>query len=106
MDRRSVARDSVIGVASLVGSADLARKRIATLLQAATGEGPSSADGPVGGRGLKLFPTEVSGGEWVQFQAEGFSEPACGVVYRRINEVSHGMPLGGIGTGFINIETN
>jgi uncharacterized protein (DUF608 family) len=54
----------------------------------------------------RLFPTDLSSGEWLSFQAAGFSSPACGVIYRRENEVPHGMPLGGIGTGFITVETN
>ena len=36
----------------------------------------------------------------------GFSQPACGVVYRMKDEVSCGMPLGGIDTGCIDLETS
>ena len=62
--------------------------------------------GPRGESGAKLFPYDVPAGEWVRFDAEGFSQPACGVVYRKENEVAHGMPLGGIGTGFLDVDTD
>ena len=53
-----------------------------------------------------LFPTNVEGKTWLTFPAEGFSQPACGVVYRMKDEVSCGMPLGGIDTGCIDLETS
>jgi uncharacterized protein (DUF608 family) len=53
-----------------------------------------------------LFPKNVSKREWVQFQADGFSKPACGVVYGRNDYVPHGMPLGGVATGCMDIDTN
>ncbi len=53
-----------------------------------------------------LFPTGVPGKQWITFPAAGFSEPACGVVYRMKDEVSCGMPLGGIDTGCIDLETS
>lgn len=39
-------------------------------------------------------------------EAAGFTAPACAVVYRRENEVLNGMPLGGVSTGFIDVETD
>ncbi len=53
-----------------------------------------------------LFPTDVPGKTWVTFDATGFSAPACGVVYRIKDEVSCGMPLGGIDVGCIDLETS
>ncbi len=53
-----------------------------------------------------LFPTHLPGSQWVQFQAEGFSQPACGVIYRLKDRVSCGMPLGVIDTGCIDLETS
>ena len=53
-----------------------------------------------------LFPTNVEGKTWLSFPAEGFSQPACGVVYRMKDEVTCGMPLGGIDTGCIDLETS
>ena len=53
-----------------------------------------------------LFPTNLPRKEWAQFRAVGFAQPACGVIYRRADNVSHGMPLGGVSTGFLNLETN
>jgi uncharacterized protein (DUF608 family) len=54
----------------------------------------------------RLFPASLPSGEWIQFRAAGYSEPACGVVYRRGDRVLHGMPLGGVSTGFLDVETN
>ncbi len=53
-----------------------------------------------------LFPTDVPGKQWITFPAAGFSEPACGVIYRMKDEVSCGMPLGGIDTGCVDLETS
>ena len=53
-----------------------------------------------------LFPTDVEGKTWLSFPAAGFSQPACGVVYRMKDDVSCGMPLGGIDTGCIDLETS
>ena len=40
-----------------------------------------------------LFPTNVAGRDWQEFPADGFSDPAVGVVYRG-GQVRPGMPLG------------
>ena len=53
-----------------------------------------------------LFPTDLPGSEWLRFRAEGFVEPACGVVYRTDATVSNGMPLGGIDVGCLDLETS
>jgi uncharacterized protein (DUF608 family) len=53
-----------------------------------------------------LFPTDVPSRDWVHFRAEGFSAPACGVVYRMKDKVTNGMALGGIDTGCIDLETS
>jgi hypothetical protein len=53
-----------------------------------------------------LFPTSLPGKTWLSFPAEGFSQPACGVIYRMQDPVSCGMPLGGIDTGCIDLESS
>ena len=58
------------------------------------------------GAPMRLFPTEVQGKTWLAFPAEGFSRPACGVVYRLHDTVECGVPLGGIDTGCIDLETS
>lgn len=52
-----------------------------------------------------LFPTRLPRKAWVRFGAEGFAEPACGVVYRTDDTVTNGMPLGGVDTGCLDLET-
>ena len=44
--------------------------------------------------------------EWVEFKAEGFSKPVAGVVHRTAHPALCGMPLGGIDTGCLDLETN
>lgn len=56
--------------------------------------------------GSALFPTDLPAKEWVQFRAEGFSRPVTGVVYLSKDSVSCGMPLGGVDTGCIDLETS
>jgi uncharacterized protein (DUF608 family) len=102
MDRRRFIRNSVLGVATASSNLLLGCK------------GSSAAHAGVGHetvrtydeRGQGLFPLEVPGKTWAQFPADGFSEIACGVVYRREDEVPHGMPLGGVATGFLDVDTD
>ena len=54
----------------------------------------------------KLFPTDLPSGQWAQFEAEGFTHPVCGVIYRLAKPATNGMPLGGIDTGCIDLETS
>ena len=42
-------------------------------------------------------------GKWSRFAASGFSEPACGLIFRGA-ELKSGVPLGGLGTGYMTIE--
>jgi len=54
----------------------------------------------------KLFPTDLPGSEWVEFQAAGFSQPVCGVIYRFAQPATNGLALGGIDVGCLDLETN
>ena len=54
----------------------------------------------------QLFQTDLPGNQWLEFKAEGFSEPVSGVIYRLDRPTCCGMPLGGIDTGCIDLETN
>lgn len=53
----------------------------------------------------KLFSTDTPHLQWCQFNAEGFSSAVSGVVFRA-GECSGGMPLGGIGTGCLDLNTS
>ncbi len=52
-----------------------------------------------------LFPADLPAREWVTFPAAGYRDAACGVIYRN-GEVMPGLPLGGLGTGFIPFGTD
>lgn len=54
----------------------------------------------------KLFPTDLPNRQWVRFAAEGYGEPACGVIYRLGDPVTCGMALGGVDTGCLDLETS
>ncbi len=54
----------------------------------------------------RLFPTNPPRVEWQQFAARGFSQPACGVIYRTKDRVDNGMALGGVDTGCLDLETS
>jgi hypothetical protein len=43
--------------------------------------------------GWKLFPTNLPSSQWVQFEAEGFSKPVCGVIYRFDRPATNGLAL-------------
>ena len=65
-------------------------------------------------QGDTLFPANLAHNQWLQFAAHGFSEPACGVIYKLDRPAwlspkrqrPNGMPLGGIDTGCIDLEKN
>src|SRR5690242_12411982 len=103
MDRRKFLKSSS---AVLPGLLLTGRKRDAKAEEAKAGEAHAAdamraADDASAGD--LLFPKNVSKREWVQFPANGFSKPACGVVYGRNDYVPHGMPLGGVATGCMDI---
>ncbi|MBI4587111.1 MAG: hypothetical protein HY717_24125 [Planctomycetes bacterium] len=52
-----------------------------------------------------LFSTDSRERSWIRFRARGFSEPVCGTVNRLDDFVSNGLPLGGIDTGCLDLET-
>ena len=52
-----------------------------------------------------LFPGRLKEREYVTFPADGFSTPVTGVIYRG-GDMLPGMPLGGIGTGFMALGTD
>lgn len=52
----------------------------------------------------RLFPPDLPSKEWKEFSADGFSLPVWGVIYRN-GEAQPGVPLGGIGTGWIDLDT-
>ncbi len=54
----------------------------------------------------KLFPTDLPPQKPAQFLAEGFHQPACGVIYRQTEPPRGGMALGGIDTGFLTLEVD
>ena len=56
--------------------------------------------------GTKLFSSDLPNLEWVQFEAQGFSGPVSGVLYPADRPATNGMPLGGIDTGCLDLETN
>ena len=49
-----------------------------------------------------FFQYDLPSNEWLEFQAEGFSRPVTGVIYRTASPI-RGMPMGGIGTGFMHL---
>ena len=54
-----------------------------------------------------LFPTQVRPRQFLRMQAEGFAGTrACGVVYHMTDPMSNGMPLGGVNTGCIDLDTS
>ncbi len=53
-----------------------------------------------------LFPTNLPYQQWVEFPAEGFSHPACGLIYNQLQPPRQGMALGGIDTGYMSLEVD
>lgn len=105
MDRRSFIRNSAVGIATVSGG---------LLIDCGKGTAPSSREGAKEAKvsffpkksGSELFPTNVPSREWAEFDAAGFSAPACGIVYRNSDDVPHGMPLGGVATAALDLDTD
>lgn len=53
-----------------------------------------------------FFPRGLPNRRWLRFHAQGFRRPVCGVIYRKDDTVSNGMPLGGVDTGCTDLETS
>ena len=52
-----------------------------------------------------LFPPDLPYAKWIQFAAAGFNEPVSGILFSNTDKTCCGMPLGGLGTGCLDIET-
>jgi hypothetical protein len=95
MNRRKFVLCSAAG---MVGSA-LSR----TLKAAGQRLGPSASAEDAG----ELFPVpNLSECAWSQFTASGSSEPFCGLIYRKSKPPECGLPLGAIGTGGLDLDTD
>ncbi len=78
---------------------------VAALFGLLWGSSPAVATTDAGPR--TLFPLNLPNKQFRQFPAEGFgNRPACGVVYRKNDRVTCGMPLGGVDTGCLDLETS
>ncbi len=53
----------------------------------------------------RLIPGDLPTCKWVNFTADGLKDPVSGVIYPEDQPASNGMPLGGLGTGCIDLET-
>jgi len=53
----------------------------------------------------RIFPIDLPEVQWNEFSAEGFSAPVAGVMYRA-GQSSCGIPLGGVGTGCVDLDTD
>lgn len=52
-----------------------------------------------------LFRSEGESGSWQTFSAEGFENPVCGCIYKG-GTIDNGLPLGGLGTGYVTLESS
>ncbi len=54
----------------------------------------------------RLFPPHILHARWRTFYAAGYRQPVTGIIYRGAPRPTCGMPLGGLGTGCIDLEAN
>lgn len=52
----------------------------------------------------KLFPANLPELQWAEFTAAGFPQPVAGVIYSADKPPCCGVPLGGVGTGCVDID--
>lgn len=53
----------------------------------------------------ELFAAKTPVREWAEFSAKSYSKPVSGIIFSDRDEICAGMPLGGLGTGCLDIET-
>ncbi|MEX2172129.1 MAG: GH116 family glycosyl-hydrolase [Pirellulales bacterium] len=53
-----------------------------------------------------LFDAQAPTRKWAEFKAAGFERPVSGIIFTDQDKICAGMPLGGVGTGCLDIETS
>ena len=101
MQRRNFLKNCALGAAATISSP------APGFLKADTAD-PIKAEvhAAVRRSGPELFPLDTPAKQWTHFDAHGYSRPVCGVIYRLGDQVPHGMPLGGVATGCIDVDTD
>ncbi len=54
--------------------------------------------------GSTLFPSGLPDRDWLEFHAKGYAEKVSGLIYRSDNPPCCGLPIGGVGTGCIDMD--
>lgn len=109
MKRRDFLRTSVLGVASTGAALAVGRLPEDQKQKKPRSEAKKptlSPDHVYDAEAQRIFPISVPPKQWARFKADGFSQPACGIVYRKDDVVPHGMPLGGVATGCMDVDTD
>src|SRR5579864_1826198 len=97
MNRRSFVLSSVAGTVSAFLSDKLLLAKAIPTEQSAT----------LNGNTPDLFSFHgLRDLSWSQFEALGFTKPVCGVIHRKNTPTECGVPLGSIGTGCIDLDTD
>ena len=52
----------------------------------------------------RLFPADLPRSTWIDFKAPGHAKPVTGVVYSADDAPGCGVPLGGLGTGCVDLD--
>ena len=52
------------------------------------------------------FPADLPEKQWIEFQAAGFTDKACGAIFTSDDTPCCGVPMGGVGTGCIDIDVS
>src|SRR5579862_2773604 len=66
---------------------------------------PSISRGADAAETGRFYPANLPAAQWQKFSATGFSKPVTGIVYRGEPRSVSGVPLGGVGTGHIDLES-
>ena len=51
-----------------------------------------------------LFTPDLPAHQWLDFEVDGFGHPVSGIVFRKADPPACGVPLGGLGTGCLDID--
>jgi uncharacterized protein (DUF608 family) len=111
MKRREFLKASVMSIAASTGATAAGSSVLLADTNKDSKPGKPAQSGGDPGKVYKsdphrLFPNGLPTKQWVRFEAEGLSKPACGIVYHRDDVVPHGMPVGGVATGYMDVDTD
>ncbi len=102
MDRRKFLERATAAIAATTGLPGRPAHAAVKSAESAPPPDPANSTGVSG----SFFPAGLKERDWVEFKSAGFTQSVTGVIFNSDNPPCCGVPLGGVSTGCVDIETN